>query len=66
VQQLGAHHPILLCRLVLCAVLTPELLRLVPQQLKDLLQWHITTHGDHLVRPAAQSLGYTLNFELKI
>lgn len=58
-EQTGAHYVFLLCCLVLCAVLTPELLQLVPQQLKDLLQWHINTNGDHLVRPAALSAVFT-------
>ncbi|KAF8061061.1 tmem97 [Scenedesmus sp. PABB004] len=32
------------------SVLPPHLLALVPHQLRDLLQWHIRTNGDHLVR----------------
>jgi hypothetical protein len=32
------------------AVLPPHMLALLPQPLKDLLQWHIKTNHDHLVR----------------
>lgn len=34
------------------AVLPPEVLAVWPQQLKDLLAWHIKTNDDHLVRRA--------------
>jgi hypothetical protein len=30
-------------------ILSPELNAQFPQQLKDLLQWHIKAHGDNLV-----------------
>lgn len=36
-----------------CAVLPPSMLSMLPHQLRDLLQWHIRTHNDHLVSAAA-------------
>ncbi|KAF6255027.1 hypothetical protein COO60DRAFT_1537625, partial [Scenedesmus sp. NREL 46B-D3] len=39
-----------LCVMWFVSVLPPHMLAMLPQQLKDLLQWHIETNGDHLVR----------------
>jgi hypothetical protein len=36
----------------LVIVLPQDLAKSFPQQLKDLLQWHINTNGDHLVSGA--------------
>lgn len=38
------------------AVLPPDMLHLLPHQLRDLLNWHIQTHGDHLVCTAIRCI----------